>query len=70
MTLMQALLNPNQDEFSFLARETAASLLNAYAFPGFAFTPADVRRRFDAALATPDAAARQAVLFRQANVAV
>ena len=70
MTLMQALVNPNQDEFSFLAREGAASLLNAYTLQNFAYSPEEVRLRFNSALVTPESAYKQAVDFRQANIAV
>ena len=70
MTLMEALVNPNQDEFSALARQGTASLLNAYTFPNFAFTPAQVRENFNSGLESPEAARHQASLFEQANLAV
>lgn len=70
MTLMQALVNPNHDEYSALARQGTASLLNAYTFQGFQFTPLQVREQFNAALVSPEAAGQQALVFEQANLAV
>lgn len=70
MTLMEALVNPNQDGYSALARQGAASLLNAYTVAGFVYTPEQVRVQFNNALESPDLASKQAATFEQANLSV
>eukprot|EP00249_Psilotum_nudum_P037004 c926_g1_i1 orf=393-1157(-) len=70
LTLMDALQTTDNDGFSALAREGAASLLNAYSVAGFEFTPTQVKEQFDAATSTPQEAAAQATKFEQANESV
>ncbi|KAH7429096.1 hypothetical protein KP509_09G030500 [Ceratopteris richardii] len=71
MTLMKALVNSNQDDYSNLARQGTASLLNSYAYAGeFSLTPEQVLDGFNKALDSPESALQQAALFERANNAL
>eukprot|EP01018_Ginkgo_biloba_P014174 Gb_40194 [translate_table: standard] len=68
MTLLEALETSKEDPYSSLLRQATASLLNSYAYINtFPFSPQDVKAKFNAALATPKAAAAQAAEFAEAN---
>ncbi|KAH9300782.1 hypothetical protein KI387_012365, partial [Taxus chinensis] len=68
MTLLQALQNSKSDAYSSLLKQASASMLNAFAYNNFEFSPEDVKAKFGAALTSPRAAAAQASEFARANL--
>ncbi|KAH9290498.1 hypothetical protein KI387_034615 [Taxus chinensis] len=70
MTLLQALQNSNSDPYSSLLKQASASMLNAFVYKNFKFSPEDVKAKFGAALTSPRAAGAQAFQFAQANLSL
>ncbi|XP_042041060.1 protodermal factor 1-like [Salvia splendens] len=69
MNLLQALSNTRTDGYGEICRQGTAALLNSMIDAKFPYTSAQVRDAFTAALASSDAAAAQARLFKLANEA-
>ncbi|KAL1567313.1 DNA-directed RNA polymerase [Salvia divinorum] len=67
MNLLQALSNMRTDGYGEICRQGTAALLNSMIDAKFPYTSAQVRDAFAAALASSNAAAAQARLFKLAN---
>eukprot|EP00250_Pteridium_aquilinum_P004314 c14533_g1_i1 orf=44-712(+) len=69
-TVMGAIKDTSPEAMPSLAREGAASLINAYAYKDFPLSTMDVVSRFNNALSSPELAAQQALTFQRYNEAV
>lgn len=69
-SMMGAIKDESPEAMPSLAREGAASLINAYAYKDFPLSTMDVITHFNNALSSPELAAEQALTFQRFNEAV